>query len=488
MCQHHSKADGRTATGAILLARPEAGRSPTQPAAMPQDSGKDHVQVLIKDACILTMDNQIGDYACADILIDGDTIAAIGSGLAQCISAPVQTIDGRGKIVVPGFVDTHHHQFETALRSSLADGILSGDPAQPEYPNYMERILGRLAPAYRPEDVYISELYGSLSQLDAGVTSVLDVSQIHHSPEHTDAAVAALLDAGRRAVLGYFEGQGLACRYPHDIFRLQRRYFAGTQSQVTLAMGGEVYLPEWERAWQLARELGLQIVFHCVGGMGSQAVMDDLISRGLLRDDNLIIHMTGINQPAWKAVAEAGAAISLAVPIEMAMRHGTPPLLHAQAAGIMPSLSSDVECTMTADFFTQMRCALTLQRGLVNELALEGDHTFAPVSAREVLQWATIGGARALRLASQTGSLSPGKQADLILLDSEALNVSPLNHAPGAVVTLMERSNVDTVMVAGRIRKWQGRLVGVDVPSLTRKLEASRDYLFEKAGLARVLF
>jgi cytosine/adenosine deaminase-related metal-dependent hydrolase len=455
---------------------------------MPEDTGKSGGLLLIQDGCVLTMDERSGDHARADVLIDGDIIVAIGPDLPQRQAPGVRLIDGRGKIVMPGFVDTHHHQFETALRSYLADGILFADPHRPDQANYMDDILGKFAPAYRPEDVYISELYGSLSQLDAGVTTVLDVSQIHHTPEHTDAAVAALRDAARRAVLGYFEGQGPACQYPQDVRRLQREYFSGGEQLVTLAMGGEIYLRDWERSWALARELGLQIAFHCVGSMGSQAGMDELVRRGLLRDDNLIIHMTGMSDATWQAVNDAGAAISLAVPVEMAMRHGTPPLLKARAMGMLPSLSTDVECTMTADFFSQMRTALTLQRGLANARALQGDYSVPLASAREVLSWACVGGARALRLEHKTGTLSAGKQADILLLDAEAINVSPLNHVPGAVVTLMERSNVDTVLVAGRIVKWHGALVGVDLASLTRKLEVSRDHLFASAQVARTLF
>lgn len=144
---------------------------------------------------------------------------------------------------------------------------------------------------------------------------------------------------------------------------------------------------------------------------------------------------------------------------------------------------------MTADFFTQMRSTLTLQRMFVNELALQGEEERpALLTSREVIRYATMGGAKGLRLEQRVGSLTPGKEADILLLDAEAINVAPLNNVPGAVVTLMERSNVETVLVGGRIRKWRGQLLGADLPRLRDELTASRDYLFEAAGVDRRLF
>ena len=99
-----------------------------------------------------------------------------------------------------------------------------------------------------------------------------------------------------------------------------------------------------------------------------------------------------------------------------------------------------------------------------------------------------MNGAKALRLDSKTGSLTPGKEADIVILDATAINVAPLNQVPGAVVSLMDRTNVETVIVAGKVRKWKGQLLDVDLPSLRRQLEASRDYLFKTAGIPQNLF
>jgi len=253
-------------------------------------------------------------------------------------------------------------------------------------------------------------------------------------------------------------------------------------------MGGEIYLPGHEAAWAVGRELDIPIALHVVGTFGMQPTFDELGAAGQFGPDNIFIHMTGMSDDGWRYAADAGAHISFAVPIEMHMRHGTPPLQKALDLGLGVSLSSDVECTMTADFFTQMRGLLTLQRMGVNEKALAGDDYPDLMQCLDAIRHATIEGAKGLRLDSRTGSLTPGKEADIILLDAEAINVAPLNHVPGAVVTLMERSNVDTVMVAGRIMKWRGQLLRFDLARLRAELEKSRDYLFEAGGIERDLF
>jgi cytosine/adenosine deaminase-related metal-dependent hydrolase len=219
-----------------------------------------------------------------------------------------------------------------------------------------------------------------------------------------------------------------------------------------------------------------------------------------IRSDNLFIHMTGMSNDAWNKVAQVGAQVSIAFPIEMNMRHGIPPIHKMQSLGIEPSLSSDVETNMTACFFTQMRSAMTMQRMVVNQMILEQGDFISNVwptptadkppllNVRDVLRFATINGAKHLRLDGKTGSLKPGKEADIIILDATALNVTPVNHVPGAVVQMMDRSNVETVIVAGKIRKWKGKLLGIDLNGLRKNLEDSRDFLYDKAGVPQNLF
>jgi 5-methylthioadenosine/S-adenosylhomocysteine deaminase len=493
-------AAGALAASASLFApRPAAADSP------PMASGRPGRRYIIRGGSVMSLDPQLGDFPQADVLVEGRKILSVGPNLHAGGAAE---IDATGRVVMPGFIDTHHHQFETVLRSFLADGLLlPGTPGGDI--DYYHYILLTFAPVYRPQDVYINELFGGLSQLDDGVTTVHDVSQIEHSPAHSDAAIQALFDTGRRAAFGYFESAGAVPgnQYPQDAIRIKKQWFSSSDQLVTMIMGGEVYLPGYEKAWLIGRELGLQVAAHILSPFGIRPTLD-LLAKGQggdsgtlgLGPDNLFIHMTGMSDLGWQGVKDAGAQVSLAVPIEMNMRHGMPPILKMQSLDMEPSLSVDVECTLTADFFTQMRSCMNLQRSLVNQMILDPGFatedwwppqlpgTHDPLTTRDVLRYATINGAKALRLDGKTGSLTPGKEADIIILDATRINVAPLNQVPGAVVSLMDRTNVETVIVAGKVRKWKGQLLDVDLPNLRQQLEASRDYVFNAAGIPQDLF
>jgi len=508
-----SAATAVAAAGMNFLTAPPAAAAPGDPGP-PAGVGQAGRRYIIRGGYVMTMDpslGNLGNFAPGDVLVEGTKILDVGPNL-QATGAGV--IDARGRIVMPGFIDTHHHQFETALRSFLADGILINDGSGSPSGNttYYEFILNKFAPVYRPQDVYINELFGGLSQLDDGVTTVFDVSQIHHTKQHSDAAIQALFDTGRRAAFGYFESAGNfgagvpGNEYPTDATRIKTQYFSSSDQLVHMIMGGEVYLGDTttDLSWTLGRELGLQIAAHILSPFGIRPIFDDLAAgtggNGSIGigADNLFIHMTGMSDFAWQKVKDVGAQVSLAVPIEMNMRHGIPPILKMQSLGMEPSLSVDVECTMTADFFTQMRVMMNMQRMVVNQMILE-QGTFLPpftdqwptpdpslpplLTTRDVLRYGTMNGAKALRLDSKVGSLTKGKEADIILLDATALNVAPLNQVPGAVVSLMDRTNVETVIVAGKVRKWKGRLLGVDLPHLRQQIEASRDYVFAAANI-----
>ena len=170
-------------------------------------------------------------------------------------------------------------------------------------------------------------------------------------------------------------------------------------------MGGEIYLPGYEAAWTIGRELGLPVAAHIVGTFGMRPTFDALAAAGAFGPDNLFIHMTGMSDLAWQKARDAGVGVSLAVPIEMNMRHGTPPIQKALDLGFQPSLSTDVECTLTADFFTQMRSAMALQRMFINGRALgeNGPAETEPAAAGDHPRRAALGhDQRRARPASST--------------------------------------------------------------------------------------
>jgi cytosine/adenosine deaminase-related metal-dependent hydrolase len=501
----------------------------------PEDSGRRGRRYVIRGGHVTSMDPAVGDFVKADVLVEGKKILDVRPN----IRAPgAGEIDARGKIVMPGFIDTHHHQFETALRSFLANGVLINDQSgsASANPSYFEYILLTFAPVYQDVDVYISELFGGLAQLDDGVTTVHDVSQIHHSPAHSDAAIQALFDTGRRAAFGFFESAGANIlgtnpgnKYPTDAPRIKSQWFSSSDQLVHMIMGGEVYLGDatTDQSWTIGRQLDLQIAAHILSPFSIRPIFDKLAAgtggNGHIGigSDNLFIHMTGMSDAAWQRVKDVGAQVSIAFPIEMNMRHGMPPIVRMQILGLEPSLSTDVEVTMTADFFTQMRVCMNVQRMIVNQMILDspnGNQNLpnpldwglpesavtvpgffpywptppagipAPLTARDVLRFATINGAKHLGLDGKTGSLTPGKEADIIILDATAINVAPLNNVPGAVVSLMDRTNVETVIVAGKVRKWKGKLLDVDLNHLRRQLEDSRDRIFAAAGVPQNLY
>src|SRR5215470_3141288 len=364
----------------------------------PPHTGNPGVRYVIRNGFVMTMEpgtpganSAFGEFIEGDVLVEGKTIKAIGTNLSV---GNATEIDASGKVVMPGFIDTHHHQAWTAIRSAIPDSILIDDgtgTASAEQ-NYFAHVLAGPDPNhptgfarhYRPQDVYISELFGGLSQLDAGVTTVLDISQINHSPQHSDAAIQALRDTGRRAMLGYFESAGNVPgnQYPKDAPRLAG--ILASDPLVGFIMGGEVYLGEatYTAAWSIGRQLKVQVAAHILSPFGIRPILDGLAQGTAgnntitgepltIGPDNLFIHMTGMSDLGWKAVHDNGAQVSIAFPIEMNMRHGMPPIVKMQQLGLEPSLSTDVEVTMTADFFTQMRVAMNLQRLVVNQMTLD---------------------------------------------------------------------------------------------------------------------
>jgi cytosine/adenosine deaminase-related metal-dependent hydrolase len=451
------------ASAAATLA---AGAATSMPAFAQSPS-----RTLIKGGVVLSFDRSVGDFGKADVLIEGGKIAAVRPD----ISAQATVIDATDMIVLPGFIDTHHHCYQSALRNVLANGLLS---------DYFRDISGAATNHYRPEDAYIGNLIGALRALDAGITTITDLSQVSNTPEHSDALIKGLKDSGIRAIYAYSRGSGSGARFPSDVERIQKQHFASTDQLVTLALGTAVN----KEQWLLARRHGLRIFTHVVGGnpgVGPDEVMK-LGDEGLMGPDNVYIHFTNASDAQMRRIKDTSGSLSIACPIEMAMRHGTPPIQQALDAGVRPSLSSDVETTMAADMFSQMRAVFTLQRALLNERSIKGEKNLPPLlQSRDVIELATLQGARTDGLEAKTGTLTPGKEADIVLLRTDLTNTLPFNNAYGAIVTAMDTSNVDTVFVAGKAVKRAGKLVDVDLASVRRQAAASRDYLVGRLGWPR---
>jgi 5-methylthioadenosine/S-adenosylhomocysteine deaminase len=422
-------------------------------------------RILVKGAVVLTQDRALGDFAMADILIEDGKIRELRPDIA---AADAAVIDGANRIAIPGFIDTHSHSYQGLLRSIMPNGRLD--------PDYNRDVQATLTPAYAPADVYAGVLITALGFIDMGTTSIVDLSQISHTPEHSDACISALKDSGIRAVFGYSRGIGPRAQYPQDIARLQKTYFSSTDQLLTLALGVE----RDAKLFAAAREAGVPAVMHM---RNDSAALIALGRANVLRGGDEFIHCTGLNEEAWRVIRDNGGHISLSPEIEMTMGHGTPVVQEALDRGVRPSLSSDHGDAVAQDMFTLMRALFTLQRMQVFARARTGEQGLpALLTCRDVLQFATIDGARCANLDRKVGTLAPGKEADIVLLRADGPSLWPINNAPGTVANLMHPGHVDTVLIAGRLRKWRGSLVGIDVARAMRLAEEARTAVMRRAG------
>jgi 5-methylthioadenosine/S-adenosylhomocysteine deaminase len=470
------------ASAAVAPALGASGAARAQQA--PRGAAASGRPILIKGGCVLSLDRAIGDFEQADVLVEGTKISAVRAN----ISAPdAEVIEAANTIVMPGFVDTHRHMWQGILRSVLPDGSLD------DYRQLVQRTFGA---KYTPDDVYVGDLFSALGAIDTGVTCVLDWSHIHNTPDHTDAAIKGLAESGVRAVFAYGNPQNETGRFwemkghkfPDDIARLRKQYFSSEDQLMTLYMAAPSAAPELIlQSFKAARDVGARISIHVgVGQFGRSALLEKLHAEKALRADTTYIHCCTLNDTEWNLIRDTGGTISIAGYVEMLMGHGNPPVQKAIDTGIRPSLSVDVETSVPNDFFQQMRTVFSLQKNEVWARRLAGDKNPPKfLTVREVLEFGTIEGARANGLERKIGTLSPGKEADIILLRTDLINVMPLNNAVGAVVTSMGPQNVDTVLIGGKVMKRAGQLVGVDFARLTRLGNEARERLYSNANVPR---
>ncbi len=438
---------------------------------------------LIRGGSVVSMDPDIGDLV-GDVLVEDDRILAVRPDISGDSDVDAEVIDAEGCIVIPGFVDTHRHTWEAAIRGCAPDATLD---------DYFVEVLDTFAPVYRAEDVHASNVAGSLECLNAGITTLVDWSHINNTPEHPDAAVTALQETGIRAQYAYGSANLSLADYwfesriavpPDDVRRVRESYFASDGGLLTMGLAtrgtgfctDEVVTSEWG----LARELGIPITVHVAMGRlaGRFGMVKALDGLGLLGPDTTYIHCCHLSDEEWQLVKETGGRISVAPQVEVQMGHGWPPLLRSRGLGLRPSLSIDVVTTVPGDMFTQMRSAFGTDRGRVHEEKYEPNEQVPKdvLTARQILQAATVDGAYVAGVEDRTGSLTPGKQADVVVIEARSLNIAPVIDPVAAVVLSADVSNVDTVLVAGEVRKRGGRLVA-DVDKARADVEASRDYL-----------
>jgi len=420
------------------------------------------MRTLLTGGTVVSMDPAVGDLERGDVLLQDGVIVEV----AERIDAPdAEVIDAADRIVLPGFVDTHRHTWQTAFRGVGADWTFA---------QYLVAVHGTLKPHYRPEDVYLGNLLGRLEALHCGVTTMLDWFHCAQSPEHADAAVAALRDAPGRSVFCY--GAGWGALDPIDAEARRVRSDLSGDGLVTMALGlrGPELTPVDTVAEELklAADLDLRTSMHIESG-GTRRAIAELQERGLLRDTSTFVHANAVGDDELRMLAEAGASVSVSPDVELKMGIGWPMTGRMLAAGLRPTLSTDDCPSAAGDMFATMRTAYAVQRGLDGAL-----------QSRDVLAFATVDGARACGPGARTGSITPGKDGDLILLRADDPTVFPPNNPVGTIVTAGHPGLVDTVLVAGRVVKRDGVLVGVDLPALMARLVQSRDRIAAAADVA----
>jgi len=438
---------------------------------------------VVRKARILSQDPAIGDLEKGDVLIEGSVIAAVGPDLGP---VDAEEIDGTDRIALPGFVDTHRHSWQSLIRHVSTDWTL---------PQYFSGVRGVLGKLYEPEDMYAANLIAMLDALDSGITTLVDWSHNNNSPDHADAAIQGVFDSGIRSVWGYGNSNDewlpiSDVPQSRDVMRIAQRWFSSNSSRVTLALAprGPQFAtrPVTLEDFKLASELDIPVTVHVGdGAWGKGLPVRWMHDNGLTTSRTTYVHCNMLADDEFDIIKSTGGAISCAPELEMHMGHGRLAALRAHERGIPVSISIDVCTSVGGDMFSAMRALLAGSRYLVNIQALDEDTTVdpLPLTSRDVVFFATQGGATAAWLGDTVGSLTPGKRADLILVRTDTWGMQPLNYPAGAIVESGHPGLVDTVFVDGEIVKRGGQLVHHRLADVRRLADAARDRLMQRAGI-----
>ena len=413
--------------------------------------------VVLRGGTVLTMDAARTVLTDADVLVVGDRIEAIGHALP--VPEGTAEIDARGGIVMPGMIDTHRHMWQTAMRGYGADWTLT---------QYFVWYYLEWGKSFRPEDVYAGNLLSAIEAVDAGVTTSVDWSHGLQTTQHADAALDALEEIPGRFVLAYGniqQGPWEWSTSPEFQDFVQRR--VGTNDlvgfQLAFDVTGDPTFPE-RAAFEAARELGVNVTTHAgVWAITKDESINLMYDNGFMTPGQIYVHSTTLSADSYHKIAASGGFASVSTESESSAGQGYPPTWQLRKYGVPVSLSMDTSVWWSADLFNAMRSTANADRVRVHMAAHEAGETIVnhPLRAETVVEWATIGGAKALGLADKVGSLEVGKQADVVLIkNEESPAMFPVLNPYGNVVYQAGRGDVHTVLVDGKVLKHDGRLVG----------------------------
>jgi cytosine/adenosine deaminase-related metal-dependent hydrolase len=417
-------------------------------------------EFVIRGAHVLTLDTAIGDFARGDVHVRDGAIVAVNSA----INAPAATvIDAGGMICMPGFVETHWHLWTSFLRP-----LMSTDDAQRGY-FPVSNAMGRY---YTPRDHYASVRLGLAEALSAGATTVHNWAHNIATPDHADAELRAMRDMGLRGRFSYGAAQALPNEQPMDLVGLAKikQQWMPNDGMLTLgicsrnvgdatnALRGNITVEMARKEWGGARALGLPITMHT---SGPSPVML-LEKAGLLGPDVQLVHPLLTTAEERKILKDRGVSYSMS-PVGESQRPasaGVIQLAEMLEAGVKVSMSIDLTGTYNVDFFQCMRFLYHLHRHRVGNKV--------PLTAKRLVQLATLDGAVDLGIAQRTGSLTPGKRADMILVRTGDINMAPMADPYEALVNLAQPRNIDTVIADGRILLRGGRFTALDHAAVLR--------------------
>ena len=433
-------------------------------------------RTLFKAGTVVTMDPTVPNLATGDVLIDGDRIEAVGANIP---ADGAEVIDAAGSIVMPGLIDAHHHAWLGVMRRMMPD--------VDDLFAYIGVVAETLGSQYRPLDMYLSTKLTAVASLDAGITTIIDACHNSRSPEHTDAALDALDDTGIRAlhmVGAAMDKKASAAHLPADLARLAANW-NNDGGLVRVGLFGQLNL-DW---WKVARSLDMRILTEFIGDLAKLGPV--FAEKGVLGTHNIFNHCTRMPDQNWRLFADAGVNVTINPRSDALFGFDDDRFAYQRAIdhGLAPAIGIDLDTAFGSDLFGEMHALFGQQRSAMRYRRFRGEKDVpAPISVKAVLEAATVNGAHAAGLQTAIGTLTPGKQADIIMVRTDGAAVFPVTNAIGTIVQAVERSDVDTVMVAGAIRKRAGRLVGVDVAKLTADVTASREFLLDASGYRPDLF